>query len=243
MIKHRRNDLAAGGGASPARQSDRIRKGIEDDILSGALSPGSRLDEEALAARFNVSRTPIRETLMQLSYAGLVELRPRQSAVVAVPTVEAVIEMFELCLEMEKMCARLAARRMTKVERRGLSTMHELAASHVENRDVEAYVLANRDFHHAIYAGCHNAFMAQQAQMLFGRLQPYRRHVMLRPGQIVVSHREHGDIAAAVIAGDDAASEAHMMKHASLQDGAFLDFIAMLQNQLRREVKSGGHGR
>ena len=48
------------------RIADRLRKALEDEIVTGHLAPGTRLDEVSLATRFKVSRTPIREALNQL---------------------------------------------------------------------------------------------------------------------------------------------------------------------------------
>ena len=56
------------------RRADALRDQLEQDIVTGTLRPGERLDEQSLAARFGVSRTPIREALMQLASAGLIEL-------------------------------------------------------------------------------------------------------------------------------------------------------------------------
>ena len=62
-----------------------VEQQIADDILSGRLAPGAKLDEQTLAARFEVSRTPVRAALRQLLGTGLVEprdledLRPRAS--------------------------------------------------------------------------------------------------------------------------------------------------------------------
>ena len=53
------------------RRADALRDELEQDIVTGALRPGERLDEQSLAVRFGVSRTPIREALMQLASAGL----------------------------------------------------------------------------------------------------------------------------------------------------------------------------
>jgi DNA-binding GntR family transcriptional regulator len=57
-----------------------LREEIEEMIAVGALTPGQHLDETELAARFGVSRTPIRETLIQLASMGLVVIRPRRGA-------------------------------------------------------------------------------------------------------------------------------------------------------------------
>lgn len=62
-----------------ARRTDpRLREALEDDIISGRLRPGQRLDEVGMAERFGVSRTPVREALNQLAASGLVEIRPRR---------------------------------------------------------------------------------------------------------------------------------------------------------------------
>ena len=51
-------------------RADEIREAIADDIMSGRVFPGVRLDEQELADRFGVSRTPVREALKQLSATG-----------------------------------------------------------------------------------------------------------------------------------------------------------------------------
>ena len=71
------------GVDSPVIRSDRVRRQIADQIISGALRPGQELDEKKLAEAFDVSRTPVREALRQLAAANLVEWRPHQSAIVA----------------------------------------------------------------------------------------------------------------------------------------------------------------
>ncbi len=86
---------------------------IEDEIVTRQLPPGTRLDEVELAQRFAVSRTPIREALIQLASAGLVELRPRRGAIVAQISPQRLMEMFDVMAELEALCGRLAARRIT----------------------------------------------------------------------------------------------------------------------------------
>ena len=99
------------------RRADALRDQLEQDIVTGALRPGERLDEQSLAARFGVSRTPIREALMQLASAGLVELQARRGAFVASLSLREVIERFEVMAALEGACGALAARRMTEAER------------------------------------------------------------------------------------------------------------------------------
>ena len=63
--------------------ADRVYSRVRTLILSGELSPGQSLRQEALAEGLGTSRTPLREALNRLASEGLIELRPHRSAVVA----------------------------------------------------------------------------------------------------------------------------------------------------------------
>ena len=76
--------------------AETIRQRLADDILRGVYPPGARLDENGLAKRFGLSRTPVREALRQLTSAGLVEMRPRRGVIVSLPTESTLAEMFEV---------------------------------------------------------------------------------------------------------------------------------------------------
>ena len=65
-----------------ARASDKLIEQLKQEIFSGMLKPGDQLGEADLAARFNVSRTPIREAVRSLVDNGLLETRSRKGAIV-----------------------------------------------------------------------------------------------------------------------------------------------------------------
>src|SRR3954451_7687434 len=104
--------------------SEAMRVRLADEITSGHLKPGGEIDEQAVAERFGVSRTPVREALRDLAALGLVEIEPRRGVRVATLTSERLGEMFEVMAETEAMCARLATHRMTAVERFALQALH-----------------------------------------------------------------------------------------------------------------------
>jgi DNA-binding GntR family transcriptional regulator len=158
-----------------------------------------------------------------------VHARPRQTATVAKLTVTDILQNFEFNLELECICARLAARRMTADERESLRAIVERMRPLVRKRNKEPYVELNRAFHNAIFTGSHNHVIETQARLLFSRLSPYRRQILLRPGQIEVSLRQHERILADIESGEAAAAEAAMRTHASLEDASFLDVIAMIE--------------
>ncbi len=100
--------------------SDKIRATLEAEIGSGQLPAGSRLDEQALMERFEVSRTPPREALLQLTSAGLVtSVRPGTAPWWPGCTLPDYVAMLEILVELEGLAARLSARRMP-AEQRGV---------------------------------------------------------------------------------------------------------------------------
>jgi DNA-binding GntR family transcriptional regulator len=208
--------------------SDRLREAIEEEIATGLLPPGAHLDEAELAERFGVSRTPIRETLRLLSGTGLIEARPRRGAVVAQVSMQRLVEMFEVMAELEAVCARLAARRMTAADLAMLQTAHDECRDAVAGNDPDAYFYANEHFHLAIYRASHSAFLTEQAQALQRRLRPYRRlqlRVRQRPQR---SFEEHQAVLDALCAGDAERAVVAIRSHVVVQGERFGDLLAGL---------------
>ena len=210
------------------RLSERLRESIEEEIATGKLLPGTRLDEVDLATRFGVSRTPIREALRLLLGEGLVETRPQRGMVVAQVTPQRLIEMFEVMAELEAMCARLAARRMSDAELAEIEAAHEACRGSAAARDADAYFYANERFHYAIYAAAHNSFLFEQAAALQRKLRPYRRlqlRVRNRPQR---SFEEHQAILDALRESDADKAQQAIRSHVVVQGERFADLIASL---------------
>lgn len=210
-------------------RADQLRVLIEEDIASGRLPPGSRLEESALAERFNVSRTPVREALAQLASAGLVEMRPRQGAVVATLSLDTIVEMFEVMANLESLCAELCARRMNADDHANLLVLHRRCEEVIASGDVNAYYEANRCFHEAIYVGSHNRYLEDMTRALRNRVSSYR-HIQLRhPGRLRRSWTEHDAIVQAIIQGDPDRAREVTKQHIAIQGDTFTDFMALLR--------------
>lgn len=211
------------------RRGDDVREILENEIVTGEITPGARLDEVKLAERFGVSRTPIREVLNQLSTSGLVELRPRRGAFVAHLSLEKLVEMFETMAEMEAVCGRLAARRMTDEERDHLRRVHESCGRAARSGDPDAYYAENAEFHEVIYEGCHNRFLTDEVRRLRRRLQAYRRLQLRVRDRIKTSYAEHTEIVDGILSGDDRRTEEALRKHIMVQGERFTELIAGLE--------------
>jgi DNA-binding GntR family transcriptional regulator len=193
--------------------AEELRLQLADEIVRGALPPGTPLEETDLAVRFDVSRTPVREAIRLLAASGLVETRPHRGAVVAKPDTQKLIGMFEAMAELEALCAGFAAERMTVAERRGLEAIHEQLRALIQRGDPQFYHEVNEAFHAKIYVGAHNAYLADMTLSTRTRVQPFRRAQFRNLGRLAKSHLEHDRIMQAIFRGDRAGASSAMHAH------------------------------
>ncbi|MGD9632834.1 MAG: GntR family transcriptional regulator [Pirellulales bacterium] len=210
------------------RTSRSICDAIEDDIVAGKLPPGMKLDEASLCQRFDVSRTPIREALRFLSERGMVELIRNRGAFVVEVRIPQLIEMFEVMAELEAMCGRLCARRITAELAVELRAAHKACGAAKREENADEYYYRNEAFHDVIYRGCQNGFLAEQARALRRRLQGYRRLQLRFPKRIRDSYDEHQAIVDAIISADEVKAEEQIRDHILIQGERFTDLVAIL---------------
>ena len=209
----------------PGRAND-IRATLQEEIESGKLPPGAVLDERALAARFDVSRTPVREALQQLAARDLVRIAPRQGVTVSRLSISKVRAMLEFIGELEALCAKLAARRVDDELRQQLDeAVHRCQQAAVEGGAAD-YAVANSFFHEAIYAGSRNPYLAEQVRGARRSLQRYRVRDFQNKSQIAKSLQDHLHIARAIQAGDEEAAAKAMLLHVPAGTTGFSEFLA-----------------
>jgi len=227
-------NIPADASGGSLKTSDRIRAAIEDDIRTGALLPGDVIDEAALARKFGVSRTPIREALLQLEAQSMLLSQPRSGMVVAKMDVQQLLALWELLVEMEGVCARLACERMTDDERDELARVHERAQAIVDADDVEAWREINHAFHDVLYRGSRNPYLRQELLRLRARTGGYLRHAFSALGRLQSSHAQHGELLAAIQDRDPIRAHQKMMEHISLEQGArgLTDFLINLPKSM-----------
>jgi DNA-binding GntR family transcriptional regulator len=194
-------------------RADMLRRQLADEIITGHLRPGERLDERAIAERSGLSRTPVREALRQLAAIGLAELRPHRGVIVAMPDRDQLVEAFELMAELEALCARHAAHRMTGVERRTLESQHLASVEMVRRGDRENYAIHNTGLHGLVYRGSHNRALEEMALSVRRRLEPYRRGQFQVLGRLALSFAEHDRVIGAIVRGEAEAAARAMHEH------------------------------
>lgn len=214
-------------GGAPPTLADSLHRTLEAEIVHGRVGPGSRLDEQEIAERYGCSRTPVREAFRLLAADRLVELRGRQGAVVRTISAQTLIEMFQVMGELEGLCARLAARRITKTQSEALQAIHTRLVA-AADAEIDVFYDINTEFHEAIYDAAHNAFLADETRRLRNRVAAYRRRVTHMPSRITDTIQEHAEVMGAILARDPELAHRAMRGHLTLLGENLLDLIAGL---------------
>jgi len=210
------------------RRADQIARTLEQLVFSGEFQDGERLDEVKLAEQFHVSRTPIREALQVLVSSGMAEQIPRRGVFIRQPGPVELMEMFETMAELESVCGRLAATRMTDRDLAELAAANDGCQQAIDDMDYDQYYADNETFHQVIYRGAANTYLEKQALQLQNRLRAYRRIQLRFRGRLDQSMQEHSEILSALQNGDADRVANVLRSHVAVQGEKFHQLIASL---------------
>ena len=191
---------------------------LRDRILTGRLRPGARLDLDRLTEEFGISRTPIREALLELSYEGLVAITPRSGMAVVGISPEDAVDSFAILAALAGKGAELATARITPDER---TELRALAAAVDDSGDV---VAANRRFHRAINLAARSPRLLTHIRQAV-RVVP-GNYFELFPEQEGRSRHEHAALLDALERGDGPAARVIMEAHVLTAGEALGDWLA-----------------
>lgn len=216
------------------KASEQIRTALEAAIRDGTLLPGDAVDEAEWASRYGVSRTPVREALIQLQAQGWVSSLPRGGMVVAKMDLRQLLALWELLAELEGVAARLACQRMTPEELAQLQACHRGSEAVMQAEDLAGWQDDNLRFHEIIYGATRNPYLRQEVLRIRARTGFYRRHAFGALGRVRASFDQHAEIVRAFEQADPQAAVNAMIGHMRPdRDGSSItDFVAKLPPEL-----------
>ncbi|MFI5010777.1 MAG: GntR family transcriptional regulator [Hyphomicrobiales bacterium] len=143
-------------------------------VVEGAWRPGDVIPEMEISAALHVSRTPVREALKVLAAEGLVEVSPRQGAIVKFVESREAREILFVTGELEAAAGRLACRHASDAAIRRIAKLHaEMVAAYSEGRR-RSYFEANQAIHRAIVEASGNSVLSSLHATLLGRMRRIR---------------------------------------------------------------------
>ncbi|WP_299032021.1 GntR family transcriptional regulator [uncultured Sulfitobacter sp.] len=210
-------------------QSQMVVETILAKIDAGFLHPGDIIAEDALIAELAISRTPLREALLQLEAQGLVIRQPRKGVVVFKPTLEEFLAILEVHARLEGQAAGLAARRLSPARGAALREVVDACAlhhrTHVDGQPNDYYQL-NLDFHRLVGEASGNPFLLEMIKSNARKLMAYYRARYRTVGAIGASATEHAEIAEAILDRRSDEAEALMISHVQFDHVTAMDLLA-----------------
>jgi DNA-binding GntR family transcriptional regulator len=196
-----------------ASASQRAYGWIRDAILSGEYGEGEFIDEVALAARVNTSRTPVREALQRLQVERYVDLLPRRGAQVRVVTAVEMREIYQARFVLESDALRTICQREAGMPESARVLIDEMERAG-EARDWNGFAQLDQLFHSEIVRHQRNAVIAE----LYDALQPRQvrlgtRTLVEAPSRLATIEREHRELVAALDRNDAEASVEVLRRH------------------------------
>ncbi|MET8558088.1 GntR family transcriptional regulator [Streptomyces sp. NPDC004959] len=218
------------GGAAPLvveSISGQLYSILCDRIITGVYAPGSRIDPQAIATEFGVSRTPVRDTLVRLEHDRLVETRPRSGTFVTRPSRQDVHEVCQLRKGLEWLATGVAAEAMPLEQIADLREEAVAALRAAEQGDYEAFFASDTRIHHEIIAHTDNSRLIAARESVEPFVHWLRVLGATGPHRLAGSTRRHLAILDAMAARDiPAAQEAAALHLTEVEEWTLADMAS-----------------
>jgi DNA-binding GntR family transcriptional regulator len=207
---------ADGSSTIEAGELDRavpVVEAIRDAIVNGGFAPRQRLVEADLSEQFGASRAAVRTALVQLTSEGLVERVQNRGARVRAVSLAEAIEITEVRMVVEGLCAAKAAERLDDAHRERLRGIGSAMPQAVATGDLFGYSELNKQLHALIRSLSGQTTAIAVLERLRGQNVRHQFRLAMHPGRPSVSLPQHLEIIDALCAGDPDAAEAAVRRH------------------------------
>lgn len=158
------------------RSKEYVKRVLLHNIISLDLKPGEQIQEAQISDMFNVSRTPVREALIELAQVRLIDIYPQKGTYVSLIDLDLVEEGRYLRSVLD---SDLAAMACDAVTQKSLDKLHEniVLQTYYENRDVDKFMKLDDEFHKIIYIACDKPYLyeiSRNASFHFDRIRKLR---------------------------------------------------------------------
>lgn len=203
------------GRIAPLALYQEVAERLRQRIFAHELPPGTWVDEQALAADYGISRTPLREALKVLASEGLVTLKPRRGCYVTEISERDLDEIFTVMALLEGQCATDTARKASETDLIHLRSVHDELERAADTNDIDGFFEANQAFHQEVQHIADNRWLTQAITDLRKVIKLSRHHSLFSDGRLKQSLAEHRAILDALAHRDVARSEQLMREHIS----------------------------
>lgn len=208
---------------SPHHDRESIFRALHAEILDGTLGPGTPLREVALAERFEVSRTPVRDALSRLEQAGLLTRAQRGLEVQSVDP-QTIMQVYEARILLEEQIAGDAALNRTMKDVLRLEALVERDRG-LQERDDPTLIRANLEFHRAVWEASRNPVLQDLLAQLSHHLVHAPHSTLTVDGRWEEALVEHARLVEAISRRDAEAARSAARSHFETARGIRLDLL------------------
>ncbi|WP_345801787.1 GntR family transcriptional regulator [Microbacterium sp. AZCO] len=208
-------DIAVVEDAEAVATRADLTQQIREAILGAEFAPHQRLIEADLSERYDASRAAVRTALLNLANEGLVERVPNRGARVRAISVDEAVEIVEVRIGLETLCARKAAENVTDADARELRRLRDEIGSAVASGNLVEYSRLNQELDRRIRELSRHRTATQLLERLRAQSARHQFRLAFHPGRAAQSAPEHIAIIDAILAKDPDAAEAATRAHLS----------------------------
>ncbi|CNE97630.1 GntR family transcriptional regulator [Mycobacterium tuberculosis] len=190
-----------------------VVSGIREAILTGRFVPDQRLIEADLSEQFAASRASVRAALAELAGEGLIERVQNRGARVRAVSLAEAVEICEVRMVVEGLCAAKAAERATAADTAGLREIGAAMRSAVASGDVLGYSRLNERLHRRVREISGQRTASDVLERLRAQNVRHQFRLAMHPGRPQTSLPQHLAIIDAIAAGDPDAAERAARAH------------------------------
>ena len=210
---------------------DKVYSILSKAIFRGDLKPGQRLVESKLAKLMKVSRTPVREAIIELIQKGLAVPSPPKGVKVApLPTTKELTEFYDISSVLRGLAARKAACNITPQEIKHLQEIITESEQSLREGCLEEIFKLNKKFHQTIEKSCNNKEVIFLLDNVYERSRERFSEILSRKKRQKESIEEHRAILEALIKKDEKLAEQLMKKHIENGKEDLLQQIELQEN-------------
>ena len=204
-------------GARPTKdaptQNQQAYNQLKEALTTLSYKPGDYLNTAGLMGELALGRTPINHALHRLANEGLVQIIPRKGVMVSPLSIDDALELIQVRLANEGLCARLAATRATGEDVRRLEDTARAFDAAVTRRNMTEVMNLDRDFHEHVATAARNQMLSEILRVLHARSQRFWAITLAAEGHLAEVQGEHAAIIEALRRNDADAADAAVREH------------------------------
>lgn len=211
-------------------KSDIVSAYVRESIITGHFKPGDRIGQIELAETLQLSPTPVREALRQLSAQGVLTHVPHQGVQVSQPTLQEVDEIYRIRVHLEGMAIEEASRHLDdealdSFEEMALDIMPDLLQQCAEQGDFTPFRIVNYKFHRTLYLASELVVVPDLIDNLWARAMIHDEFFEYDPDRAQESAEEHGQIVRALRKKNGKLARAILEKHVDENRRIYLQYL------------------